>query len=95
VQALRLTMAEGNSLQATVEARSQLPAYTLEGYTLRWIVYISADLPMEQHEIPLPRLAPGQSTTASLRYNQENPTHIRVDILRPTGFSAMTAIWKP
>ena len=39
-QTLRLTTAEGNSLQATVEARSQLPAYTLEGYTLRWIVYI-------------------------------------------------------
>lgn len=93
-QALRLTTAEGNSLQATVEARSQLPAYTLEGYTLRWIVYIPGDLPMEQHETPLPRLLPGQSATVSLRSQQENPTHIRVDVMRPIGFSALTTIWK-
>jgi beta-glucuronidase len=94
VQALRLT-AEGNSLTATVEARSKLPAYTLEGYTLRWIVYVQGDLAMDQHETPLPRLAPGQSATVSLSFQQENPTQVRVDVLRPTGFSALTTIWKP
>jgi beta-glucuronidase len=94
VQALSLT-AEGNSLAATVEARRKLPAYTLEGYTLRWIVYVQGDLPMEEHETPLPRLAPGQSATVSLSFQQENPTHVRVDAIRPTGFSAMTTIWKP
>ena len=94
VQALRLTT-EGNSLTATVEARSRLPAYTLEDYTLRWIVYVQGDLPLEQHEIPLPRLAPGQSATVSLRFLQENPTRVRVEVIRPTGFSAMTTIWKP
>jgi beta-glucuronidase len=94
VQALRLT-AQGNSLTATVQARSKLPAYTLEGYTLRWIVYGQGDLPMEQHETPLPRLAPGQSATVSLTFHQENATHVRVDAIRPTGFSALTTIWKP
>ena len=93
VQALSLT-AEGKSLTATVETRRTLPAYTLEGYALRWIVYVRGDLPMEQHETPLPRLAPGQSATVALSFRQENPTHIRVEVIRPTGFSAMTAIWK-
>ena len=86
--------AEGNSLTATVEARRTLPAYTLEGYALRWIVYVRGDLPMEQHETPLPRLGPGQSATVALTFRQENPTHVRVEVIRPTGFSAMTAIWK-
>jgi beta-glucuronidase len=93
VQALTLA-AEGNSLRATVEARRTLPAYALEGYTLRWIVYVRDGLPMEQHEAPLPRLAPGQSASVALSYRQENPAHIRVEVVRPTGFSAMTAIWR-
>jgi beta-glucuronidase len=93
VQTLTLA-AEGNSLRATVEARRTLPAYTLEGYTLKWIVYVRDGLPMEQHETPLPRLAPGQSATMELSYRQENPTHIRAELIRPTGFSAMTAIWR-
>jgi beta-glucuronidase len=92
LQALRLA-AQGNSLTATVEARSTLPAYTLEGYALRWIVYVRDGLPMEQHEVPLPRLAPGQSATVTLNVRQENPAYARVEVIRPTGFSAMTAIW--
>jgi beta-glucuronidase len=90
-----LSLAWGGSwLTATVEARRTLPAYTLEGYALRWIVYGRDDLPMERHETPLPRLAPGQSATVALNFRQENPAHIRVEVIRPTGFSAMTAIWK-
>jgi beta-glucuronidase len=93
VQTLTLT-AQGNSLRATVEARRTLPAYTLEGYTLRWIVYARDGLPMEQHEAPLPRLAPGHSASVALSFWQENPAHIRVEVIRPTGFSAMTAVWR-
>jgi len=93
VQALRL-VAEGNSLRATVEARSALPAYTLEGYKLRWIVYLSGDLPVERHEALLPRLTPGQSATVSLSFQQGNPAYARAEVIRPTGFSAASAIWK-
>jgi beta-glucuronidase len=94
VQALRLA-AEGNSLTATVEARGTLPAYTLEGYALRWIVYVRDGLPMEQHQTPLPRLAPAQSATVALSFRQENPAYIRVDVIRPTGFSAISTVWRP
>jgi beta-glucuronidase len=87
--------AEGNSLTATVVTRKTLPAYTLEGYALRWIVYAHGDLPMEQHEVPLPRLAPGQTAGVPLAFQEKNPARIRVDVMRPTGFSALTAFYKP
>jgi len=93
VQALRLAT-EGDFLRATVEARHTLPAYTLEGYKLRWIVHISGDLPVERREALLPRLTPGESATVSLSFQQRNPAYVRVEVIRPTGFSAASAIWK-
>jgi beta-glucuronidase len=93
VEALRVAR-EGNALSATVEARRTLPAYALEGYALRWTVYVQGDLPLEQHEAPLPRLDPGQPATVALNFRQENPAYVRVDVIRPTGFSVVTTIWK-
>ena len=87
--------AEGSRLAATIVTRRRLPAYTLEGYALRWIVYANGNLPMEQHEVRLPPLPPGQQATVFLPYAQKNPERVRVDIMRPTGFSALTAEWKP
>jgi beta-glucuronidase len=93
VQSLRLERA-GNSLTATLETRRTLPCYALDGYQLRWIVYDQHDLPMEQHEAPLPRLEPGQSATVALSFQQGNAASVRVEVIRPTGFSAMTATWR-
>jgi hypothetical protein len=76
------------------QLREMIQRDRMEGYALRWIVYVRGDLPMEQHETPLPRLAPGQSATVALSFRQEGPTHIRVEIIRPTGFLVMTTIWK-
>ena len=92
VQSLRLERA-GNSLTATLQTRRTLPCYALDGYALRWIVYDQHDLPMEQHETPLLHLEPGQSATVALKFQQESPASVRVDVIRPTGFSAMTATW--
>ncbi|MBI1942012.1 MAG: beta galactosidase jelly roll domain-containing protein [Acidobacteria bacterium] len=86
---------EGAKLAATVITRQRLPAYILEGYTLRWTAYANGDLPMEQHEIRLPPLSPGQQATVFLPYAEKNPERVRVDIVRPTGFSTLTAEWKP
>jgi hypothetical protein len=49
---------------------------------------------MEQHETPLPRLDPGQSATVALGFRQENPAYIKVEVIRPTGFSVISVIWK-
>lgn len=83
-----------SSMTAVVTARGTLPAYTLRGYRLRWIVYGFGDLPMEQGEAPLPELAPGKSATLHFSAQEKAPRRIRVDVLRPTGFSALTAWWK-
>jgi hypothetical protein len=86
---------ESSRLAATVVTRGTLPAYTLEGYVLRWVVYANGNLPMEQHEVRLPPLAPGQQATVPLPYTQKNAECVRVDVMRPTGFSTLTAEWRP
>ncbi|MBZ5565643.1 MAG: hypothetical protein LAP13_24875 [Acidobacteriia bacterium] len=94
VENLQIT-SQGGALSATVRSRRQLPMYPLDGYTLRWIVYGFDDLPMEKYEAPLPRLDPRQTTTVRLSYREKKPTRVQVDVLRPTGFSAVTVWWKP
>ena len=79
----------------SVVARRTIPAYTLEDYTLVWIVYAFDDLPMERGAAPLPKLAPGQQVTVPMRFEEKDPRRVRVEVLRPTGFSALTAWWKP
>jgi beta-glucuronidase len=93
VRDLQLKIEDG-SLTATVVTRADLPAYTLTGYRLRWIAYTTADLPMEQAEAPLPPLAPGKEVTLKLRVQEKNAKRVRVDVVRPTGFSAATADWR-
>jgi hypothetical protein len=84
----------GRWVTATLQPREDLPAYSLEGYTLRCIVYGFGDLPVEQLVVPLPRLAPGEGIIQEVDFAEKAPTRIRVDIMRPTGFSAKTAWWK-
>jgi beta-glucuronidase len=93
VESLQLAAGEG-SLSATVATRQTLPAYTLEGYTLRWMIFGFDDLPMEEGSAALPELSPGQQATLRIGFQEKHPTRVRVDVLRPTGFSAFTAWWK-
>jgi len=87
--------ANAGSLAATIVTRSKLPAYRLEGYRLRWIVYGYENLPMEERVTALPVLKPGSRHVVPLPFETKDPRMIRVDILRPTRFSALTAEWKP
>ena len=85
----------GRWITASVLAGITLPSYTLEGYALRCIVYGFGDLPMEQYAVPLPKMAPGEGLIQEVPFETRNPQRIRVDVLRPTGFSARTTWWKP
>ena len=85
----------GRWITASVLAGITLPSYTLEGYALRCIVYGFGDLPMEQHTVPLPRMAPGEGLIQEVPFETKNPQRIRVDVMRPTGFSARTTWWQP
>lgn len=89
---VEVTAKRGDGLVVTVRARRGLPAYTLVDYTVRCTVYGYGGLPMERVEAPLAPLAPGQQATVRLALQYDKPQRLRVDVVRPTGFSA--ASWE-
>ena len=82
-------------LSVRIRTRQTVPSYTLRGYTLRAIVYGYGEIPLERPEAALPELAPGQEATLRIRFQERLPLHVQLDLLRPTGFSAQSAVWKP
>ncbi len=87
--------ADDGSLAATIVTRKKLPAYRLNGYRLRWIVYGYENLPMEERIAALPAMEPGSRHVVPLPFETKDPRMIRVDVLRPTGFSTLAAEWRP
>lgn len=81
-------------LRVTVRARKAIPAYTLDGYRVRALVYGPADIPIERHLLPLPRLAPGDQATVTVQCREAAPEKVVLDVIRPTGDSAATLIWR-
>jgi hypothetical protein len=49
---------------------------------------------VEQLFVPLPRLKPGEGIIQEVDFQEKAPKRVRVDIMRPTGFSAKTAWWR-
>jgi len=92
VEALKIA-SDGNALKVTVRTRGVVPAYTLSGYRLRWVVYSAEGYPIEQGAVDLPDLAPGSTHAIALGLGQPLPARVVVDVLRPTGFSARSAAW--
>jgi beta-glucuronidase len=80
--------AVGDHLELLIVTGSRLPAYTLRGYTVRWLFFGYDDLPMDGKLDPLPDLAPGSRLTLKASPAAVNLRRVVADILRPTGFSA-------
>ena len=78
----------GAEIRVRLRVRKRLPGYTLRGYAVRWIVYGFGDLPMEMGTIPLGDLSPGAEETVTVSSGIDAPRRVRLDVLRPTGFSA-------
>lgn len=84
------------AFSVTVRARNSVPAYALEGYKVRGILYGFANIPLECREADLPRLVPNQEISVSLPFGEkQGATRIVFEVLRPTGFSAITSVWTP
>jgi beta-glucuronidase len=83
------------AMEVTVRARKTAPAYTLAGYTLRAVLYGYGEIPLERLEAALPQLAPGEQATLRLVFREKAPLRIQFDVVRPTGFSAYTRVWRP
>jgi beta-glucuronidase len=80
----------------TLRTRDSVPAYTLRGYKLRGILYGFGNIPLESRESSLPPLTPGQTTSVPLQFKEkEGAMRVEFDVLRPTGFSAITSVWIP
>ena len=82
-------------LRVTVRTWASVPCYTLRGYTVRTVVYGDGAIPVERVEAALPVLEPGQEATVRIQFQEKTPARVQVDLMRPTGFSAHTAEWKP
>lgn len=81
------------SLRIDVRSRGTVPAHRLEDYTVRGIAFNADGIPVEQRQAPLGPLEPGRSATAALGFQQNGVARIEVDVLRPTGWSALSAVW--
>lgn len=79
-----------NGDTVTIRTRATIPSYTLRGYRLRYICSGRGDIPLETGLLPLPDLAPGAETTLRIAPKLRERSKLRVDILRPTGFSVAT-----
>ncbi|MGE5740494.1 MAG: glycoside hydrolase family 2 TIM barrel-domain containing protein [Candidatus Aminicenantes bacterium RBG_16_66_30] len=82
---------EGRSLIAVARTRTDLPSYTLSGYTLRWTVYGNGGIPLERGGTLLPDLAPGAVSETRLEPTTRDALKILVEVFRPTGFAAAAA----
>ena len=82
------------ALTIKLKTRASVPAYELRGYRVRGVAYGFGAIPVERAAAALPSLKPGQSAEAALRFTQPGIAKIQVDVLRPDGVSARTAIWE-
>ena len=82
------------TLTVTLRTRRSVPSYTLRGYTVRAVIYGSAEIPVEHVEAALPILEPGQEATVTLHILEKSPVRAQIDVMRPTAFSAHTAPWR-
>ena len=73
-----------------LRTREQLPGYTLRDYSLRWIGYGYDGLPMDGGKTSLPSLRPASSQKLAIDVSVAGLRRMVVDVVRPTGFSAIT-----
>ena len=94
---LEVFAAEGKAgdLKIRMKTRSSVPGYTLRGYKVRAVVYGYGGIPVERVESLVADLEPGAAATAGITFSETRPVMVKVDLLRPTGSSAHTVVWKP
>jgi beta-galactosidase len=85
-----------NTFEVLIKVRHDLPMYTLRGYKLRGLFFGQGNIPVERQEVDVPDAPPGSEIKLELAFTQsEAPSHVQIDVLRPTSFSAYFMDWKP
>lgn len=84
-----------NAFHLRIRTRADVPMHVLRGYRLRGLYYGAGDTPLEQQVVELPDIAAGSEVSIELSFRQADaPLRVAFDVLRPTGFSAYSLIWK-
>jgi beta-glucuronidase len=82
---------DGNTLKIAGRVRDTVPAYTLRGYVLEAVVYGQGNIAVERQRFVLPDLPPGAAIDHTFALTAKDTQEVRVELRRPTGFSARTA----
>ena len=78
-----------------IKTRRDFPMYTLRGYKLRALFFGQGNIAVEQQEVDMPDASPGSEMSLDLVFTQsESPSHVQIDVLRPTSFSAYSLEWR-
>ncbi len=89
------TKAGDGRIVAHILTRRTAPAYTLRGYALKATAYGNGGIPLEERTEPLPDLAPGAEASVTIGIGTRAARRLRIDVIRPTGYSAATAVIEP
>jgi beta-galactosidase len=91
IESLTVTL-DGKTLKIAGRVRDTVPAYTLRGYLLEVVVYGQGSIAVERQRFQLPDLRPGTVIDHSFSLVARDLWEVRIDIRRPTDFSACRAI---
>ncbi|HET8550592.1 MAG TPA: glycoside hydrolase family 2 TIM barrel-domain containing protein, partial [Bryobacteraceae bacterium] len=83
-----------SALKLELKTRASVPSYLLRGYSLRAVAYGFGQIPVERIVTPLRPVSPGTTAWVDMKFTEPGISRIRVDVMRPTGFSAWTEIWQ-
>lgn len=90
IESLTATL-DANALKIAGRVRDTVPSYTLRGYILEAVIYGQGDIAVERQRFPLPDLRPGAAIEHSFSLVAHDLREVRIEIRRPTGFSARSA----
>jgi beta-galactosidase len=80
-------------MTVTLEVRNSVPAYRLRGYVLEAVIYGFGEIPLERKRVRLRELAPGETETLRLSFQEKAALRVTFEVRRPTEFPAKTLIW--
>jgi hypothetical protein len=77
------------TIQTRGPVETDMPAYTLRGYKLHWLLRSADDATtLAQGDLPIPTLQPGTTWTGEIEgVVRAQGSIIHLSILRPTGFT--------
>jgi beta-glucuronidase len=75
------------AMRVRVKARGTVPKYAMKGYKLRAVLYGHGEIPLERVLVDL-------ADEMKVAFREKTPVRVEFDVLRPTGFSAFTRVWR-